>query len=118
MKKDAALADHVVDLLALLGGISRRFMFGGWGFYKDGLFFALIANGRFYLKTGPCNVQEFLDAGLAPWVYESDRGSTKMGYHEAPEGVLENPALMAKWARKDLAAAEEAAARKSRKKAT
>jgi hypothetical protein len=39
-----------------------------------------------------------------------------MNYHEAPEGVLENPALMAVWAQKGLAAAREAAVKKTRKK--
>jgi len=116
VKKDLDLAEHVLDLLMPLGGITRRYMFGGWGFYKDGLFFALIADGRFYLKTGPCNVQEFRDAGLVPWAYKSDTGSPTMNYHEAPEGVLENPALMAVWAQKGLAAAREAAVKKTRKK--
>ena len=112
MKKDLALADHVLDLLMPLGGITRRYMFGGWGFYKDALFFALIADGRFYLKTGPCNVQEFKDAGLAPWVYKTEKGNLSMNYHEAPEAVLENLSLMAVWARKGLDAAREAAAKK------
>jgi DNA transformation protein len=116
MKNHLALADHVLDLLMPLGGVTRRYMFGGWGFYKDGLFFALIAGGRFYLKTGPCNEQEFLDAGLAPWAYKTDKGNLSMRYHEAPEGALENPSLMAVWARKGLAAAKEAAAKKAPRK--
>jgi DNA transformation protein len=116
VKKDLALADHVLDLLTPLGGVTRRYMFGGWGFYKDGLFFALIADWRFYLKTGPENVQEFIDAGLAPWIYEIDKGTMKMSYHEAPESVLENPAIMAVWVRKGLAAAKIAAAKKAGRK--
>jgi len=112
MKKDTALSDHLLDLFSPLGGVTRRYMFGGWGFYKDGFFFALIADGRFYLKTGPCNVQEFLDAGLAQWVYDTDKGPMKMSYHEAPEAALENPNLMLTWAKKGLAAAKEAAAKK------
>jgi DNA transformation protein len=116
VKKDLALADHVLDLLTPLGGVTRRYMFGGWGFYKDGLFFALIADGQFYLKTGPCNEQEFIDAGLAPWKYKTDKGALTMRYHEAPESVLDNASLMAVWARKGLAAAKEAAAKKSRRK--
>jgi TfoX/Sxy family transcriptional regulator of competence genes len=35
-----------------------------------------------------------------------------MNYHEAPEAVLENPSLMAVWARKGLDAAKEAASKK------
>lgn len=116
VKKDLALADHVLDLLTPLGGITRRYMFGGWGFYKDGLFFALIVDGRFYLKTRASTVQEFLDAGLVPCVFETDKGPTQTSYYEAPEGVLENPSLMSMWAKKGLAAAKEAAAKKPGKK--
>jgi len=112
VKKDTDLADHVLDLLTPLGGITRRYMFGGWGFYKDGLFFALIADGRFYLKTGPCNVQEFRDAGLPEWIYKTEKGNMSMNYHQAPEAVLENPAMMSLWAKKGLAAAKEAAKKK------
>jgi DNA transformation protein len=114
MKHDSALADHVLDLLTPLGGVTRRYMFGGWGFYKDSLFFALIADGTFYLKTSPATVKEFLDAGLAQWVYPTAKGPMKMSYHAAPEAALENPRLMLTWARKALAAARESAGRKRR----
>jgi DNA transformation protein len=115
MKHDSALSDHILDLLTPLGGVTRRYMFGGWGFYKDTLFFALIADGRFYLKTGPCNVQEFLDAGLDQWTYPTAKGPMKMSYHTAPEAALENPRLMLTWARKGLAAAKEAAEKKKKR---
>jgi len=114
MKHDSALSDHILDLLAPLGGVTRRYMFGGWGFYKDGLFFALIADGVLYFKTGPCNVQEFLEAGLAQWVYRTEKGFMKMNYHAAPEAALENPRLMLLWARKGLAAASEAKTKSSK----
>ena len=117
MKKDTELADHVLDMLAPLGDVTRRYMFGGWGFYKDGLFFALIADGKFYLKAGPCNVEEFRDAGLAEWVYRTEKGNMSMNYYEAPEAVLENRNVMAKWARKGLAAASEAAQKRKGKPA-
>jgi len=118
MKHDAALSDHILDLLSPLGGVTRRYMFGGWGFYKDGLFFALIADGCLYFKTGPGNVQEFRDAGLAQWTYPAAKGPLKMSYHAAPEAALENPRLMLVWARKGLAAAQETkAAQPVRKRA-
>lgn len=92
MKKDTALSDHVLDLLAPLGGVTRRYMFGGWGFYKEGLFFALIAEGRLYLKTGPCNAQDFIDAGLAQWVYPTDKGPMKIKEQYRIPGDVCSPA--------------------------
>ncbi len=118
MKHDAALSDHVLDLLAPLGGVTRCYMFGGWGFYKDGLFFALIADGRLYFKTGPCNVEEFMAAGLEQWTYPTAKSPMKMSYHAAPEAALENPRLMLTWAKKGLAAAQEAKAAKPVSKRT
>ena len=115
MKHDSALSDHILDLLTPLGGVTRRYMFGGWGFYKDRLFFALIADGVFYLKTGPCNVQEFIDARLEQWTYPTDKGPMKMSYHASPEAALENPRLMLAWAKKGLAAAREAKEKKEAK---
>ena len=121
MKQDLELADHALDFLSPLGGVTRRYMFGGWGFYKDALFFALIADGRLYFKTGPCNIHEFQDAGLEQWTYPTAKGPMKMSYHAAPEAALESPTLMLAWARKGLAAAKEAAAKKktpAKKRAT
>ena len=115
MKHDSALSDHLLDMLSPLGGVTRRYMFGGWGFYREGLFFALIADGVFYLKTGPCNVQDFVDAGLQQWTYPTDKGPMKMSYHAAPEAALENPRLLLTWAKKGLAAAKEARDRKKPK---
>jgi DNA transformation protein and related proteins len=114
MKHDAAFSDHVLDLLHPLGGVTRKYMFGGWGYYKDGLFFALIADGRLYFKTTPSTVQAFLDAGLEQWTYCTEKGSMKMSYHAAPEAALESPPLMLAWARRGLTAAKEAAAAKKK----
>jgi DNA transformation protein len=118
MKHDSALSDHILDLLSPLGGVTRRYMFGGWGFYKDGLFFAIIASGRLYFKSGPCNVADFLEAGLEQWTFPTDTGLMKMSYHAAPEAALENPRLMLTWAKKGLAAAKEAKAAKPAKRTT
>lgn len=49
-------------------GQKPKNVLGGWGFYGDAPFFALIADGRLYFKSDPCNVQEFLSGGLDQWV--------------------------------------------------
>src|SRR5689334_4334295 len=40
------LVDHCIELLGTLGQCTSRRMFGGYGFYIDGLFVALIAYER------------------------------------------------------------------------
>lgn len=46
-----ALVDHCLELLAPLGAVRARRMFGGYGLYVDDLFVALIAVDRLYLKA-------------------------------------------------------------------
>jgi DNA transformation protein and related proteins len=101
---------HCQELLAPLGTVRLRAMFGGVGFYVDDLFIALIAEGRFFLKAGPQHMAAFEAAGCAPFVYETKDGDRMtMGYREAPEEALESPAAMQPWARRALEAALVAA---------
>ena len=45
------LVVHACELFAPLGSIRTRAMFGGWGFYCNDLFFAIVANKTHYLKV-------------------------------------------------------------------
>jgi TfoX/Sxy family transcriptional regulator of competence genes len=49
-----ALVEHCLELLAPLGSVTARRMFGGHGLRVDGLFFGLIVFDRLYLKSTPC----------------------------------------------------------------
>ncbi len=101
---------HCQELLAPLGPVRLRAMFGGVGFYVDDLFIALIADGRFYLKVGEAHQAAFEAAGCAPFTYATKHGEVMtLGYREAPEEALESPAAMQPWARRALEAALVAA---------
>ncbi len=41
------------EMLAPLGGVAIRRMFGGLGIFRDGLMFGLVARGALYLKAAP-----------------------------------------------------------------
>ncbi len=113
MAASSAFAEHCLDLLSPLGPVALRRMFGGWGFWLRGDFFALIASDRLYLKTDELTREDFLAAGSEPFVYQGRRGDeVSMSYYSAPDGALEDPEGMRPWA--TLAA--EAAARARRKK--
>lgn len=99
------LAAHTLELLAPLGAVRSRRMFGGYGFYVDELFVALIAYGRLYLKTDAQTQGEFEVAGSRPFVYEGGARPVTMSYWAAPDEALESPAAMAPWARLAIAAA-------------
>ena len=86
-------------------------MFGGWGLYHQGLFFALVAQETLYLKTDDANRADFDAAGLEPFEFKARGGKiVGMHYRRAPEEALESPAVMAEWARLGYAAAVRAAA--------
>ena len=104
---------HVVETMRELGAVIPKQMFGGWGLYHEGLFFALIIEDTLYLKVDDDNRGEFEGAGLPSFVYVTKDGERiAMSYHQAPADALENPAAMATWARSGYGAALRAKTRK------
>ena len=133
----SALVEHCLELLAPLGAVRARRMFGGHGLYCDDLFFALIASNRLYLKADAATEPAFAAAGGEPFVYlppprpllrsvrppEGEQGNLgrpgvslgqrkpiTMSYWTAPPAAMESPAEMQPWARLALAAALRARA--------
>jgi len=102
---------HCLELLAPLGAVRARRMFGGHGLYLDDVFVALIADERLYLKTDEGSRAAFERAGCEPFTYSrKDRSAVALGYWSAPDEALESPPAMAPWARLSLAAALRAKA--------
>jgi len=110
MSKD--LVNHCLELLAPLGQVRARRMFGGHGLYCDDLFFALMASDRLYLKVDAQSRPAFEGAGSEPFVYKAKTGAQAMSYWSAPAEAMESPALMQPWARLAVAAALRARAAK------
>ena len=113
MPASAAFVAHCLELLAPLGAVRAKRMFGGHGLYVDSLFIALIADERLYLKSDDHSRAAFEHAGCEPFAYSrSDRSAVTLGYWSAPDEALESPQLMAPWARLALASALRAQASK------
>ena len=105
-KATSPLVEHCLELFAPLGHARAKAMFGGWGFYLDEMFFALIADETLYLKTDVETEGAFREAGSWPFVYEyKDGRSVTMAYWSAPEEAMESPVAMRDWARLALGAA-------------
>jgi DNA transformation protein len=100
---------HALELFAPLGALRVKAMFGGWGFYCDGLFFAIIANDTLYLKADPASAATFAAAGGEPFRFSHKNGRCEvMNYWTVPEEAMENPLEMLPWGRRALAAAARA----------
>lgn len=97
---------YACELFAPLGAIRVRAMFGGWGFYCDDLFFAIVADETLYLKADAESAGSFGAAGGEAFHYAGKDGRTEtMNYWTVPGEALESPAEMLPWARLALAAA-------------
>lgn len=124
MKHDEGFIEFLHELLEPLGLVSTRRMFGGHGVYCDGLFIAIVIDGRLYLKVDEQTKPDFVAAGSAPFVYLDQRKPIEMSYWNVPEEALDSAEQMRPWAkraidaalRKPAAAKAAKAARKSTRK--
>jgi DNA transformation protein len=116
MPRRSETVEHLLELMKPFGAVTAKSMFGGWGLYREGLFFALVADDVLYLKVDDETRATFEAAGLEPFVFRTKDGTaTAMSYRRAPDEALESPDEMARWARLGYGAAVRAAAAKKGK---
>ena len=105
MAQSSEFVTFVLESLQPLRGISARRMFGGWGIYKDGVMFALIAYDTLYFKVDDGNRTAYEDAGLPYFTYADKGKPIRMPYCEAPSEGFDDPDILCAWARDAYAAA-------------
>lgn len=110
--------EYVVELMSTWAPVSARKMFGGYGLYREGTMFALVADDQLYFKADRNTVSQFEREGSCPFFYTSQGRTVRMSYWSAPAESLESPAAMREWCQTAYAAAlrsqaEKAAAGKS-----
>ena len=94
------------DLLQGVGEVSTRKMFGGVGYYAEGVIFAiLMSDGTLRLKGAGDMVEVFDAEGWERWTYtrEGRTGSTAMPYWRVPDALLDDADAVSGWARRALA---------------
>ena len=104
--------DYVRELMADWATVSARKMFGGYGLYREGLMFALIAEDELFFKADADNMAQFERAGCHPFVYASQTRTVQMSYWSAPAASLDAPAEMGEWCQSAYGAALRAQALK------
>jgi DNA transformation protein and related proteins len=103
--------DYVLDTLfsLQLGNMKSRKMFGGYGIYQDGIFFALIANNILYFKVGDSNRLMYESHGSKPFSYAGKNNTIiVMSYWEVPADILESHNKLIEWVKKAVEAARQA----------
>ncbi len=93
MASNTDFADFVLDQLGGAKSLRAKRMFGGFGIYDGGLFFAIIVNDNLYFKVDEHSRSDFISAGSEPFSYtKATSGRTVvMSYWRVPVHVLENP---------------------------
>ena len=110
MMDDSGFVAHVLDLLEPWWRVDARRMFGGYGLYRQGLMFALVADDTLYLKVDEGNRGHFLEAGMMPFTYEGKTRPVTLSYWETPPDALDDGTELIALAREAYAAATRARA--------
>lgn len=117
MVRRSETVEWLCERLAPLGTIKARSMFGGWGLYCDGLFFALVVDEVLHVKVDDVSRPAFVAERLSPFTYSMKDGRVQsLSYYPLPDSTLDDDPELLRWARQGLAAALRAAALKAGKR--
>ncbi len=112
MAVSAELLEFLSEQMSGFAPVSRRPMFGGAGFFRDGRMFALVAGDTLYLKADAETAHHFDAEGLTAFTYGTKAGDhTITSYRRAPASCLDDREEMARWCGIAWSAALRAGAR-------
>lgn len=97
MATQAEFCDRILKQLNQVAPVTVRAMFGGYGLYCESIMFALVADTTLYFKVGDENRQDYLDAGMEPFIYYRQGKPIQMSYYRLPDAVLEDAATLVQW---------------------
>jgi len=128
------VGEYLVDQLRDWAPVTVRRLFGGWGIFRGGLMFGLIARDAVYFRVDAENRPDYEEAAARPFLHAARRragaavspaqpftyrmpnGKTvAMAYYEVPADILDDSEALGQWAAKAEAAALRARAGKARK---
>lgn len=104
MAINVTYVEFLHEQLSGLEGVIFKKMFGGVGFFKEGLMFAMVSSeNQFYLKVDELNKPDFEDAGMS--AFDHPKRGKGMPYWTVPAEVIDDKELLKKWASKSFEAA-------------
>lgn len=91
---DKGFVEYVVgDLFGYLSDVSARAMFGGYGVYRNGVMFGLVADGELYFKVNESQKNKYEAFGSKAFTYMKEGRAQEMMYFYIPEEIQENSEL-------------------------
>jgi DNA transformation protein len=94
----------VLEQLSGAEGISSRRMFGGFGLYRNDVFFAIISDDRLFFKVSDSSRADYETRGMARFRPYPDKPQVSMSYYEVPADVIEDAEECVRWAMRAVAA--------------
>lgn len=74
-------------------------MFGGAGFYLDGVFFGILYKERLYFRVSEDTIKNYTRRKMKPFEPFEGRKGESHGYYEVPIDIVESAEDLEKWAR-------------------
>ena len=113
MVASAGFADLLRELLAPLGPLTLRRMFGKTGVFCGGLMFAMVADDALYLRVDAQNRHLFKADLAVPLTYAKGGRTIDLAFWRVPERLFDEPDELVAWAEAALAAARRVATKRS-----
>jgi DNA transformation protein len=88
---DNEFVDYIIDQMEDPLVVAKA-MFGGYGIYRDGAFFAIVSDGVLYLRTNDRTRRWYLAEGMGP--FRPNAKQTLKQYYEVPERILDDRDLL------------------------
>src|ERR1700747_3299966 len=109
------LAQFLGQLLAPLGRVTMRRMFGKTGVFCDGVMLGMVTDNTLYFRVDDHNRAAFKEAeSFPPLNYEKKGCTIDLSFWRAPERLFDEPDELVTWARAALAAARRVASARER----
>ncbi len=109
MALSAQYRDYALDLLAPLGPVSARRLFGGGGLFYGEVMFAIISGEELYFKVDDANRPDYEAAGEQPFTYSrGGKDRALKSYYRVPDALYDDADELLVWARKAVDAALKA----------
>jgi DNA transformation protein len=108
-----SFAEFLHELLAPLGRVTIRRMFGKTGVFCEGLMLGMVTDNTLYFRVDDRNRGAFKGAESPPPLSYEKKGFTiELSFWRAPERLFEEPDELLTWAQAALAAARRVATKR------
>lgn len=98
MENNKDFVNYIIDMLQDFGQIEERYMFGDWGLYCDGIFFAIIEDDRLFVKADEENKHLFEKHRLEQFSYMRQGKECFLNYYAVPEEAVDDMDKLKYWA--------------------